>query len=58
MEMKPGITGLWQVEGRSALPFDESVRLDIRYVQKWSLWLDLKIIFRTPFAVVSCRGAY
>ncbi len=58
MEMKPGITGLWQVEGRSALPFDESVRLDIRYVQKWSLWLDLKIIFRTPFAVASCRGAY
>ena len=58
MEMKPGITGLWQVEGRSALPFDEAVRLDIRYVQKWSLWLDLKIIFRTPFAVVSCRGAY
>jgi lipopolysaccharide/colanic/teichoic acid biosynthesis glycosyltransferase len=58
MEMKPGITGLWQVEGRSALPFDESVRLDIRYVQKWSLWLDLKIIFRTPFAVVSCKGAY
>ena len=58
MEMKPGITGLWQVEGRSALPFDDSVRLDIRYVQKWSLWLDLKIIFRTPFAVASCRGAY
>jgi lipopolysaccharide/colanic/teichoic acid biosynthesis glycosyltransferase len=57
-EAKPGITGLWQVEGRSSLPFDEAVRIDIRYVRQWSLWLDLKIILRTPHAVVSCRGAY
>ena len=58
MEMKPGITGLWQVEGRSALPFDEAVRIDIRYVREWSLWMDLKIIFKTPLAVLTCRGAY
>jgi lipopolysaccharide/colanic/teichoic acid biosynthesis glycosyltransferase len=58
MQMKPGITGLWQVEGRSALPFDEAVRMDIRYIREWSLWMDLRIIFRTPFAILSCRGAY
>ena len=58
MEMKPGITGLWQVEGRSALPFDEAVRMDIRYVREWSLWMDLRIIFKTPLAVLSCKGAY
>ncbi len=55
MEMKPGITGLWQVEGRSALPFDEAVRIDIRYVREWSLWLDLKIIFKD--AVCRCCRA-
>ena len=58
MEMKPGITGLWQVEGRSAIPFDEAVRMDIRYIREWSLWLDLMIILRTPIAVLTCRGAY
>ncbi len=58
MEMKPGITGLWQVEGRSALPFDEAVRMDIRYVREWSLWMDLMIIFKTPLVVLTCKGAY
>ena len=48
LELKPGITGLWQVSGRNRTRFDEMVRLDLRYSQEWSLWLDLKIIFATP----------
>lgn len=58
LEMKPGITGLWQVNGRSRTTFDEMVRLDIRYVSNWSLWLDIKILLRTPWAMITCRGAY
>lgn len=58
LEAKPGITGLWQVRGRSQTTFDEMVRLDLRYVQSWSLWLDLKILLETPRAVFSGKGAY
>jgi len=58
LEVKPGITGLWQVNGRSRLPFDEMVRLDLKYATTWSLWLDLKILLRTPQAVCSGNGAY
>lgn len=58
LEVKPGITGLWQVNGRSRLPFDEMVRLDLRYATTWSLWLDFKILVRTPQAVFSGEGAY
>lgn len=58
MEAKPGITGLWQVNGRSRVKFDEMVRLDIRYARTWSLWLDMKILFRTPRAVLLGEGAY
>lgn len=58
MEVKPGITGLWQVNGRSRVKFDEMVRLDIRYARTWSLWLDLKILVRTPHAVLLGEGAY
>jgi len=57
MAVKPGITGLWQVEGRSRVKFDEMVRLDIRYARTWSLWLDLKILLKTPMAVLSGDGA-
>ncbi len=57
-EVKPGITGLWQVYGRSRTTFDEMVRLDIRYIRRQSIWLDLKIILKTPFAVLSGDGAY
>ncbi|MBZ5583338.1 MAG: sugar transferase [Acidobacteriia bacterium] len=56
MAAPPGITGLWQVEGRSKVTFDEMVRLDLRYARSWSLWLDFKILLRTPAAVLS--GAY
>ena len=58
LEVKPGITGLWQVMGRSATTFDEMVRLDLNYVTHWSLALDLKIIAQTPFAVLKGKGAY
>jgi lipopolysaccharide/colanic/teichoic acid biosynthesis glycosyltransferase len=57
MAAKPGITGLWQVKGRSRVKFDEMVRLDIRYGRSWSLWLDIKILCQTPLAVISGAGA-
>ena len=56
--VKPGITGLWQVSGRSDLSWDESVELDVRYVENWSLSLDLSIIWRTARAVIRASGAY
>jgi exopolysaccharide biosynthesis polyprenyl glycosylphosphotransferase len=54
----PGITGLWQVNGRSELPFEEMVRLDLQYIREWSLMLDIKIILATPGLVVKGVGAY
>jgi lipopolysaccharide/colanic/teichoic acid biosynthesis glycosyltransferase len=57
-EVKPGITGLWQVTGRSKTKFDDMVRLDLQYAKSWSLWLDLKILWRTPGAVLMGDGAY
>jgi lipopolysaccharide/colanic/teichoic acid biosynthesis glycosyltransferase len=57
-EGKPGITGLWQVKGRSRVTFDEMVRLDIQYMRNWSLGLDLKILFETPWAVFFGKGAH
>ena len=56
--VKPGITGLWQISGRSDLPWDEAVRLDLYYVENWSPAFDLAILFKTLLAVVSRRGAY
>jgi lipopolysaccharide/colanic/teichoic acid biosynthesis glycosyltransferase len=58
LEIKPGITGLWQVEGRSRTHFDDMVRLDLKYARAWSLWLDVEILLRTPAAVVSGDGAH
>ncbi len=58
LEVKPGITGLWQVTGRSSVNFDEMVRLDLRYATSWTPWLDLKILIRTPLAVIRGSGAY
>ena len=56
--VKPGITGLWQVLGRSSVRFDEMVRLDLRYASSWTPWLDLKILLRTPLAVIKGSGAH
>jgi lipopolysaccharide/colanic/teichoic acid biosynthesis glycosyltransferase len=58
LEVLPGITGLWQVNGRSDLDFDDRLRLDIAYIENQSLWLDIEILFRTVAAVFSQRGAY
>jgi exopolysaccharide biosynthesis polyprenyl glycosylphosphotransferase len=57
LEVKPGVTGLWQVSGRSRTSFDDMVRLDLRYSQTWSIWLDLRILFATPRAVLGGDGA-
>jgi lipopolysaccharide/colanic/teichoic acid biosynthesis glycosyltransferase len=56
LEAKPGLTGLWQVNGRNRIAFDEMVRLDLRYVKSWSPWLDLTILLRTPKAML--EGAH
>jgi len=58
LELKPGITGLWQVCGRSRIGFNEMVRLDLLYARTWSLGLDLKILLRTPHAVFGAGGAH
>jgi exopolysaccharide biosynthesis polyprenyl glycosylphosphotransferase len=54
----PGMTGLWQISGRSGLSFDELVRLDFTYIENWSIWLDISIIAKTIPAVIGRRGAY
>lgn len=58
LRILPGITGLWQVSGRSELPFEDMVKLDLLYIENWSLWLDLKILFKTIPVVLMARGAY
>lgn len=58
LQVKPGITGLWQVSGRSTCTFDEMVRLDLNYIRRKSLWLDIKILLQTIWVVFSGRGAY
>ncbi|HXH47967.1 MAG TPA: sugar transferase [Terriglobia bacterium] len=58
LEVKPGLTGLWQVKGRSRTTFNDMVRLDLQYAKTWSIWLDLKILFETPLAMISGDGAY
>jgi lipopolysaccharide/colanic/teichoic acid biosynthesis glycosyltransferase len=57
LEMKPGITGLWQVSGGSTTTFNEMVRLDLRYARNWSLWLDIKILLKTVIEVICPRSA-
>jgi lipopolysaccharide/colanic/teichoic acid biosynthesis glycosyltransferase len=59
LTVKPGITGLWQVSGRSDVSYEERVRLDLYYIRNYSIWLDLQILFvQTPTAVLQGRGAY
>jgi lipopolysaccharide/colanic/teichoic acid biosynthesis glycosyltransferase len=57
LDAKPGLTGLWQVQGRSRTTFAEMVRLDLHYIDHWSLWTDLKLLCQTPWAVLTCAGA-
>ena len=56
--VKPGLTGLWQVSGRADLTWEESVRMDLRYVDNWSIALDLQILWKTARAVLKGSGAY
>ena len=58
LEGKPGITGSWQVDGRSRTTFDEMVRMDLRYIRNQCFWLDIRILLKTPFAVFRGDGAY
>jgi lipopolysaccharide/colanic/teichoic acid biosynthesis glycosyltransferase len=58
LEVRPGITGLWQVSGRSELPFDEYVRLDLFYIENWSLAYDLFIVAKTIPMLLAARGAF
>lgn len=58
MTVKPGMTGYWQVEGRQEVSYTERVRMDVYYITNWSLWLDLKILLRTPSKIIRTQGAY
>jgi len=58
LEVKPGLTCIWQVNGRSLIPFEGQLALDLRYIREQTVWLDIKLLLRTIPAVVSCRGAY
>jgi lipopolysaccharide/colanic/teichoic acid biosynthesis glycosyltransferase len=58
LEVLPGLTGLWQISGRSDIDFDERLRLDVEYIERQSLWLDFKILLLTFTAVLNRRGAY
>ena len=57
LSVKPGLTGLWQVHGRSRTTFDEMVRLDLLYARTWTIWGDIKILLQTPWAVIGGDGA-
>lgn len=56
--VRPGLTGLWQISGRSDLAWEDALRLDLQYVDSWSVWLDLAILLRTPTVVLRGEGAY
>lgn len=58
LSLKPGLTGLWQVSGRNDISYEERVKMDLYYIENWSLWLDVKIILRTILMVLGRRGAY
>ncbi|MCI0579783.1 MAG: sugar transferase, partial [Chloroflexi bacterium] len=58
LTVRPGITGLWQVSGRSDVSYEERVRLDMHYIRNWTIWLDIYLIMRTIPAVLKGRGAY
>ncbi len=58
VDVTPGMTGLWQVSGRSDVPFEKMVEYDLEYIKNWSLWLDLKILLKTPLVVLTGKGAY
>ena len=58
LTVRPGITGLWQVSGRSNISYEERVRLDMYYIRNWTIWLDIQLLVQTIPAVIKGRGAY
>ena len=58
LSVKPGLAGLWQVSGRARLNFDEALALDLQYIENWSFWLDMKLIAKTFWVVLTLKGAY
>jgi lipopolysaccharide/colanic/teichoic acid biosynthesis glycosyltransferase len=58
LTVKPGITGLWQVSGRSDISYSERVQMDMYYIRNWSIWLDLQILWQTIPTVIHGHGAY
>jgi len=58
LEVRPGITGLWQIRGRSDISFERLVKWDVWYINNWSFWLDLKILLQTIPVVLKGKGAY
>ena len=58
MAVKPGITGMWQVSGRSDTGYEERISLDTYYIQNWSIWLDIWILIKTVWVVLGAKGAY
>jgi lipopolysaccharide/colanic/teichoic acid biosynthesis glycosyltransferase len=58
LTVKPGMSGLWVVSGRSDIPYSERVRMDMHYIRNYSIWLDLQILFQTLPAMLRGRGAY
>jgi lipopolysaccharide/colanic/teichoic acid biosynthesis glycosyltransferase len=57
LNIKPGITGLWQVEGRNLVSFEEMVRMDLQYIKTMNFWLDISILLRTPREMIRGKGA-
>ena len=58
LTVKPGLSGLWQVSGRSDVGYEERVSLDMQYIRNYSIWLDIQLIFRTIITVLRGKGAY
>jgi lipopolysaccharide/colanic/teichoic acid biosynthesis glycosyltransferase len=58
LSTKPGLTGYWQVRGRQNVSYEERMSMDAYYIENWSLWMDLKILFETPSKVLKCEGAF
>lgn len=58
LNVNPGITGLWQIYGRSKTSFNEMVQMDLKYIKNWNIFLDIRIILQTPLVIFSCRGAF
>jgi len=58
LTVKPGVTGYWQVHGRQEVSYQERVRMDVHYIKNWSLWMDMKVLLKTPLKVLRKEGAY